>query len=231
MTRMDGYIGVLIDDLVTKGTQEPYRMFTSRAEYRLLLRQDNADFRLMGKGRDLGLVSKEAHQLCLEKYAMVEKEIQRLSTTRVMPRQEDLSLLAKIGIQELKSPTTLLGLLKRPEIHYDDLVSVFTSASLPQLVGEQVEIQVKYEGFITRQNQMVEKHRKLETVPIPADFQYQGIGGLSNEVLHKLEEIRPVTVGQASRISGVTPSAIAILLIHLEQRGGPGRQMKIASSI
>jgi tRNA uridine 5-carboxymethylaminomethyl modification enzyme len=230
MTRMDGYIGVLIDDLVTKGTQEPYRMFTSRAEYRLLLRQDNADFRLMGKGRDLGLVSKDTHQLCLEKYDMVEKEIQRLSTTRVMPRKEDLSLLARIGIQELRSPTTLLGLLKRPEITYDDLVSVFDSAELPQLVGEQVEIQVKYEGFITRQNQMVEKHRKLETVPIPTDFQYQGIGGLSNEVLHKLEEIRPVTVGQASRISGVTPSAIAILLIHLEQRGGPGRQTKVASS-
>ncbi len=230
MTRMDGYIGVLIDDLVTKGTQEPYRMFTSRAEYRLLLRQDNADIRLMGKGHELGLVSQDTHRHCLEKYDMVKKEIQRLTNTRVMPRKDDLALLAKIGIDELRSPTTLLGLLKRPEINYDDLMSAFDSAELPQLVGEQVEIQVKYEGFITRQIKMVEKHKKLETVPIPAEFEYQGIGGLSNEVRHKLEEIRPVTVGQASRISGVTPSAIAILLIHLEQRRGAKKQTQVASS-
>jgi tRNA uridine 5-carboxymethylaminomethyl modification enzyme len=184
----------------------------------------------MGKGHELGLVSQDTHRHCLEKYDMVKKEIQRLTNTRVMPRKDDLALLAKIGIDELRSPTTLLGLLKRPEINYDDLMSAFDSAELPQLVGEQVEIQVKYEGFITRQIKMVEKHKKLETVPIPAEFDYQGIGGLSNEVRHKLEEIRPVTVGQASRISGVTPSAIAILLIHLEQRRGAKKQTQVASS-
>ncbi|MFQ5450904.1 MAG: tRNA uridine-5-carboxymethylaminomethyl(34) synthesis enzyme MnmG [Nitrospinaceae bacterium] len=222
LTRMESYIGVLIDDLVTRGTQEPYRMFTSRAEYRLLLRQDNADARLMHKGFALGLVSHEDHELCREKYAAVENEIHRLSQTRVAPNPRDLSRLAALGIRELKNPTTLSGLLKRPEISYERLIGAFNGASLPKLVGEQVEIQIKYEGFILRQNQMIQKQKKLETVEIPPDFSYQGLPGLSREVEQKLTEIRPVTLGQASRISGVTPSAITILMLLLEQRSRSG---------
>ncbi len=220
LTRMESYIGVMIDDLVTKGTQEPYRMFTSRAEYRLLLRQDNADDRLMGKGFELGLISRTDHERCREKYARVVEEIARLTKTPVVPNKADLSILAKLGIADLKRPTTLEGLLRRPDINYDQLIAAFNNngASLPRLVGEQVEIQIKYEGFISRQSQMVEKQKKLETVAIPKDFQYEGIPGLSREVEQKLKEIRPVTLGQAARISGVTPSSITILMVLLDQR-------------
>ncbi len=218
LTRMESYIGVLIDDLVTKGTEEPYRMFTSRAEYRLLLRQDNADDRLMVKGHALGLIAKEDYARCQEKYAQVKNEIERLTVTNVVPNKVDLSKLALLGISDLKRPTTLGGLLRRPDITYAQLIETFNGASLPKLVGEQVEIQVKYEGFIARQNQMVEKQKKLEHVPIPQEFKYAGIAGLSTEVMQKLQDIRPLTLGQASRISGITPSAIAILMVVLEQR-------------
>ncbi len=220
LTRIESYIGVMIDDLVTKGTQEPYRMFTSRAEYRLLLRQDNADDRLMDKGYDLGLISREQHERCREKYSSVVEEIKRLTKTPVVPNKADLSKLAKLGIHDLKRPTTLEGLLRRPEISYPQLMGVFNGngASLPKLVGEQVEIRIKYDGFISRQNQMVEKQKKLETVPIPENFQYENIPGLSREVEQKLKEIRPVTLGQAGRISGVTPSSITILMVLLDQR-------------
>ncbi|PIQ97235.1 MAG: tRNA uridine-5-carboxymethylaminomethyl(34) synthesis enzyme MnmG [Nitrospinae bacterium CG11_big_fil_rev_8_21_14_0_20_56_8] len=231
LSRMDGYIGVLIDDLVTKGTLEPYRMFTSRAEYRLILRQDNADFRLMGKGHELGLVSREDYERCVEKYRQVEGEIRRLSETRVLPNPETLEKLRRIGIEELRAPTTLCSLLKRPEIDYLQLYREFNGAEVSRHVGEQVEIQVKYEGFILRQNQMVEKQKKLETVPIPADFNYSGVSGLSREVVQKLEQIRPVTLGQASRISGITPSAITLLFLLLEQRrsGGGGHKARAAA--
>ena len=220
LTRMESYIGVMIDDLVTKGTEEPYRMFTSRAEYRLLLRQDNADNRLMGKGFELGLISLEDHQRCLEKYAGVAEEIERLSKTAVVPNKSDLSKLAIIGIHDLKQPTTLGGLLRRPDVTYPRLMQAFdtTDPSLHRLVAEQVEIQIKYEGFISRQSQMVEKQKKLETVVIPKDFDYTGIPGLSREVEQKLNEIRPLTLGQAGRISGVTPSSITILMVLLDQR-------------
>ena len=218
LTRMEGYIGVLIDDLVTLGTQEPYRMFTSRAEYRLILRQDNADDRLMGKGLELGLVSREDHARCVEKYAAVRREIQRLVSTPVVPGKTDGTGLLALGIETLRRPTTLEGLLRRPEVTYDGLIRAFNGAIVPRLVGEQVEIQVKYEGFIARQNQMVEKQKKLETVVIPHDFDYQSVSGLSREVVQKLEQIRPVTLGQAGRISGVTPSAIGILMLLLEQQ-------------
>ena len=218
LTRMESYIGVLIDDLVTKGTQEPYRMFTSRAEYRLLLRQDNADDRLMNRGFELGLISREEHERCREKYATVAREIKRLSVTPVVPSKVDLPRLADLGIADLKRPTTLSGLLRRPEITYSQIIKVFNGASLPRLVGEQVEIQVKYEGFIARQQQMVDKQRKLENYAIPEDFDYVGIPGLSREVEEKLKEIRPMTLGQAARISGVTPSSITLLMALLEQR-------------
>jgi tRNA uridine 5-carboxymethylaminomethyl modification enzyme len=218
LTRMESYIGVLIDDLVTKGTQEPYRMFTSRAEYRLILRQDNADDRLMRRGFELGLISREEHEGCLEKYLSVSREIERLTVTNIVPSKVDLSRLAGLGISDLKRPTTLGGLLKRPEISYGQIIQAFNGASLPKLVGEQVEIQVKYEGFIARQQQMVAKQKKLENYAIPADFEYEGIPGLSREVEQKLKEIRPMTLGQAARISGVTPSSITLLMVRLEQR-------------
>lgn len=217
LTRMDSYIGVLIDDLVTKGTQEPYRMFTSRAEYRLILRQDNADERLMQKGHELGLVNKSLLETCMEKYRAVDREIKRLEKTTVAPNAETLVRLSKLGIQELRNPTTLGGLLRRPEVSHDGLLRAFDGSAVPQLVGEQVEIRVKYEGFITRQNQMVARQKKLEHYRIPDDFEYQGVSGLSNEVVQKLEEIRPVTLGQAGRISGVTPSAISLIMILLEK--------------
>ncbi len=223
LTRMDSYIGVMIDDLVTKGTQEPYRMFTSRAEYRLILREDNADGRLMAKGYELGLVSKEAHARCLEKYRMVATEITRLSQTQIVPGKTDTSRLSGLGIEELKRPTTLTGLLRRPEITYAGLIEAFNGAEVPQVVGEQVEIQVKYEGFIARQNQMVDKQKKLENVTIPQDFDYEDIPGLSREVVQKLQSVQPVTLGQAARISGITPSAVGVLMLVLERRrGGKG---------
>ncbi len=218
LTRMDSYIGVLIDDLVTKGTQEPYRMFTSRAEYRLILRQDNADERLMQKGHELGLVSKTLLEKSMEKYRAVDREIKRLEKTTVAPNPETLVRLSKLGIQELRNPTTLGGLLRRPEVSHDSLLRAFDGGEVPQLVGEQVEIRVKYEGFINRQNQMVARQKKLEHYRIPDEFEYQGIPGLSHEVVQKLEEIRPVTLGQAGRISGVTPSAISLIMILLEKR-------------
>jgi tRNA uridine 5-carboxymethylaminomethyl modification enzyme len=218
LNRMESYIGVMIDDLVTKGTQEPYRMFTSRAEYRLLLRQDNADARLMGKGHKLGLVSNETYDRCLKKLNSVKNEIHRPNETRVTPHPEGAEPLSKLGIRQLKNATTLAGLLKRPEITYNQLIEIFNGASVPPLVGEQVEIQIKYEGFIQRQKQVVAKQAKLENYTIPKDFQYNGIPGLSREVVQKLEAIRPTTLAQASRISGVTPAAVSIVMLLLKQK-------------
>ena len=217
LTRMDSYIGVLIDDLVTKGTLEPYRMFTSRAEYRLILRQDNADERLMQKGHELGLVNKVLLEKCMEKYRYVDREIKRLEETPVAPNPENLVRLSKLGIQELRNPTTLGGLLRRPEVTHDSLLNAFDGEEVPQLIAEQVEIRIKYEGFINRQNQMVARQKKLEHYRIPDNFKYQGISGLSHEVIQRLEEIRPITLGQAGRISGVTPSAISLIMILLEK--------------
>ena len=218
LNRMESYIGVMIDDLVTKGTQEPYRMFTSRAEYRLLLRQDNADARLMGKGHKLGLVSNETYDRCLKKLDSVKNEIDRLNETRVIPNPEGVELVSQLGIRQLKNATTLAGLLKRPEITYNQLIEIFNGASVPPVVGEQVEIQIKYEGFIQRQKQVVAKQAKLENYTIPKDFQYNGIPGLSREVVQKLEAIRPTTLAQASRISGITPAAVSIVMLLLKQK-------------
>ena len=217
LTRMDSYIGVLIDDLVTKGTLEPYRMFTSRAEYRLILRQDNADERLMQKGHELGLVNKVLLEKCMKKYRSVDREIKRLEETPVAPNPENLIRLSKMGIQELRNPTTLGGLLRRPEVTHDSLLNAFDGQKVPQLIAEQVEIRIKYEGFINRQNQMVARQKKLEHYRIPDNFKYQGISGLSHEVIQRLEEIRPITLGQAGRISGVTPSAISLIMVLLEK--------------
>lgn len=216
LSRMESYIGVMIDDLVTKGTEEPYRMFTSRAENRLLLRQDNADTRLMGKGHQLGLVSNATYDFCLLKKETVEKEIKRLNTTKVVPNEQGKELVSQLGIKSLKTPTTLAGLLKRPEVTYSQIIETFNGASLSKLAGEQVEIQVKYEGFIQRQNQVVSKQKKLENYRIPIDFNYESISGLSCEVVQKLENVRPTTLGQASRISGITPAAVSIIMLMLK---------------
>ena len=215
LSRMESYIGVMIDDLVTKGTEEPYRMFTSRAENRLLLRQDNADIRLMGKGHQLDLVSNATYDFCLLKNETVEKEIKRLNTTKVVPNEQGKELVSQLGVKSLKTPTTLAGLLKRPEVTYSQIIETFNGASLSKLAGEQVEIQVKYEGFIQRQNQVVSKQKKLENYRIPIDFNYESISGLSCEVVQKLESIRPTTLGQASRISGITPAAVSIIMLML----------------
>ncbi len=228
LTRMDGYIGVLIDDLVTKGTLEPYRMFTSRAEYRLLLRQDNADERLMGKGFELGLIGKEQYQHCVDKYRSVEREIIRLNKTAVVPNKDSQPRLAQLGIKELKAPTSLAGLLRRPEVDYSSLALAFDEEAMDPLVAEQVEIRIKYEGFIHRQNQLVEKQKKLENVVIPEDFDFRSISGLSNEVVQKLEAVRPTSLAQASRISGVTPSAVTILMLFVERHRGQSRNLKEA---
>ena len=215
LSRMESYIGVMIDDLVTKGTEEPYRMFTSRAENRLLLRQDNADTRLMGKGHQLDLVSNATYDFCLLKKETVEKEIKRLNTTKVVPNEQGKELVYQLGVKSLKTPTTLAGLLKRPEVTYSQIIETFDGTSLSKLAGEQVEIQVKYEGFIQRQNQVVSKQKKLENYRIPIDFNYESISGLSCEVVQKLESIRPTTLGQASRISGITPAAVSIIMLML----------------
>ena len=216
LSRMESYIGVMIDDLVTKGTKEPYRMFTSRAENRLLLRQDNADTRLMGKGHQLNLVSNATYDFCLLKKETVEKEIKRLNTTKVVPNEQGKELVSQLGVKSLKTPTTLAGLLKRPEVTYSQIIETFNGASLSKLAGEQVEIQVKYEGFIQRQNHVVSKQKKLENYRIPIDFNYESISGLSCEVVQKLESIRPTTLGQASRISGITPAAVSIIMLMLK---------------
>ena len=232
LTRMDAYLGVMIDDLVTKGTQEPYRMFTSRAEYRLLLRQDNADLRLMEKGRKLGLIPQSQFKTFLKKKTTIEREIRRLKQIRVVPNEETKHKLSYLGLNELRSPTTLSGLLKRPEISHRQLVEVFGGIELTRLESEQVEIQIKYEDFIERQNQAIDKQKKLENVFIPSDFNYSSAGGLSNEVVTRLEEIRPQTLGQASRISGVTAASVAILMVTMEKlrRTGRSTQTKCISS-
>ena len=222
LTRMDAYLGVMIDDLVTKGTEEPYRMFTSRAEYRLVLRQDNADQRLMRLGHELGLIDDGLFERCVEKNRKVTAEISRLKSTPVAPNEQHRAPLSALGIDDLKGPTTLAGLLRRPEITYDRLMSAYEDAGQPSAVRELVEIEIKYESFIDRQNVLVERQKKLENYVIPADFDYAGLPGLSNEVVQKLERIRPATLGQASRVSGITPSAVQLLLLHLERRSRQG---------
>ncbi len=209
--RAEAYIGVMIDDLVTKGTREPYRMFTSRAEYRLILRQDNADLRLREKGYRVGIFSEEEDSRFIQKKRMIEEEIIRLKETRVKENEEP--------------PVSLAQILKRPEVCYEDIERICPSkrlqtsdARLQTEVSEQVEIEIKYEGYIKRQIEGVERFKKLEEKRIPSNFNYRDVKGLSKEVIEKLEEVMPISIGQAGRISGVTPAALSILLIALEKR-------------
>ena len=221
LDRSEAYIGVLIDDLVTKGTKEPYRMFTSRAEYRLILREDNADLRLSQKAYDIGLIGDERYQEVGVKKRAVEKELGRLKEVKIIPDPPTNRKFSKLGCVPLRSPISLAELLRRPEISYSDL-NLFDkrSGEVRSQVAEQVEIQIKYEGYIKHQEQEIEKFKKLENRKIPVEINYQEIVGLSNEVREKLSKIRPDSLGQASRISGVTPAAIAILMVHLKRMGG-----------
>ncbi|MCL6612506.1 MAG: tRNA uridine-5-carboxymethylaminomethyl(34) synthesis enzyme MnmG [Peptococcaceae bacterium] len=217
LTRSQAYIGVLIDDLVTKGTAEPYRMLTSRAEYRLLLRHDNADMRLTETGYKVGLVSPERMRLFENKKRMIAREVERLSRTSVPVTAEVKALLNKKGA-DIQQKTSLAALLRRPELNYRDLLELpLESPDLPEEVREAVEIEIKYEGYIKKQQALVEKFERLENRRLPDAVDYLGMQGLSREAAQKLDRIRPLSVGQAARISGVSPADISVLLIHLEK--------------
>ncbi|MCL2146220.1 MAG: tRNA uridine-5-carboxymethylaminomethyl(34) synthesis enzyme MnmG [Synergistaceae bacterium] len=219
--RSEGYIGVLIDDLVTKGTGEPYRMMTSRAEYRLLLRQDNADMRLTPLGYEVGLVSEARFERFRKRKKLIEDEISRLRATVLPPSEEALRYLEGTGSAKISTGIRLSELLKRPEITYNGLKAVDKGrpVDLPRDVSEQVEISVKYEGFIVRQIQQVEQFKKLESKKIPIDIDYEEINNISVEARQKLSKLRPESIGQASRISGVSPADINVLIIWLAAQG------------
>ncbi len=219
LQRSDAYIGTLIDDLVTKGTNEPYRMMTSRSEYRLALRQDNADERLTKMGHDIGLISDERYEKFLSKQEKVEKEISRLSSTVLSPTDKLNEFLESKGTTAVKTGLRMSDMLRRPEIHYTDLKEVSDMPELDADVCEQVEIKIKYDGYIKRQLDQIEQFKRLESKLMPEDTDYNSISGLRLEARQKLSQIRPQSLGQASRISGVSPSDIAVLLVYLEQRG------------
>ncbi len=218
LQRSDSYIGVLIDDLTTKGTNEPYRMFTSRVEYRLLLREDNADLRLSKIGFELGLISRERFKEVTDKSKGIEKELKRIKNTRIFSTPKVNRYLARFKSAPLRNAATLEDILKRPEISYENLLGLnHTKEKIPEDVAFQVETQVKYFGFIKRQLCEVERFRKIENIRIPPDINYREIPGLSREIKEKLTNFSPLTLGQASRISGVTPVSIAILMVFLNK--------------
>jgi tRNA uridine 5-carboxymethylaminomethyl modification enzyme len=220
LKRSDAYIGVLIDDLVTKGTTEPYRMFTSRAEYRLHLREDNADLRLREKGYEVGLFKEGAYRTFLEKKSAIERTLSRISEMKINPTQENNEILHRWESAPLKKEVSLREILKRPEIHFGHLLAFDSDCeSLSEEIREQVEIQVKYDGYIKRQMEQIEKCKKLEEVSFPEGFDFGSVIGLSTEVMEKLTKIRPFSLGQASRISGITPAAISILMVNLKKQG------------
>ena len=217
--RSQGYIGVLIDDLVTKESHEPYRMMTSRAEYRLLLRQDNADLRLTKLGYEIGLIDEERYRRLLEKERMIDEEIRRVEHTNIGTSEKVQSLLESFGSTPLTSGTTLAELIRRPELSYEKLSPIDENRpELPYDVKEQVDINIKYDGYIKRQMRQVEQFRKMEKKKIPDDIDYDEIQSLRIEARQKLKQIRPASIGQASRISGVSPADISVLLVYLGSR-------------
>ena len=218
-SRDQAYIGVLVDDLVTMGTKEPYRMFTSRAEYRLMLREDNADVRLTEKGRELGLVDDLRWQLFQEKVEIAERETQRLKTAWIQPDTPKASVLNKKIPSPISREYSLFELLKRPELRYQDIAEIAGEGIEHPGAAEQVEINAKYAGYIDRQKDEIERLRRLEHTEIPQGFIYTDVKGLSNEVVQKLSDVMPQTVAQASRVPGVTPAAISLLLIYLKKHG------------
>jgi len=227
LDRSQAYLGVLLDDLVTKGTNEPYRMFTSRAEYRLLLREDNADFRLRDVGYRLGLVSEDAYRQFCRKREAVEKLIQRLNDTKIRPEPSVVDQLKNLGSTPIKNITSLVQLLRRSEIFFEHLF-----AFSPELEGvnesvfEEVETRIKYEGYILHQQKQVEKLKKMESMRLPEDMNYASIYGLTKEAREKLSKVRPVSLGQASRISGITPAALMAVQIHTKKNRRDGLSEK-----
>ena len=218
LDRSQAYIGVLIDDLVTKENHEPYRMMTSRAEYRLLLRQDNADLRLMEIGHDIGLIKEEQYQNLLVKEDSIEKEIKRLETTNIGASKEVQEFLEENGSTPLKTGTTLAELVRRPELNYVMLTEIDKNRpELPWDVAQQVDINIKYDGYIRRQKQQVSQYKKLENRKLDVDFDYETVNSLRREAVQKLNLYKPMSIGQASRISGVSPADISVLLVYLEQ--------------
>ena len=223
LDRAQAYIGVLIDDIVTKGTNEPYRMMTSRAEYRLLLRQDNADLRLTQIGYEVGLISENRYNNFIKKKQAIEEEIERLETTTIKPTKEVNQVLQKFNSSQITTGVKLAELLRRTELKYEDLTEIDENRKLlPSEVTKEVEIEIKYKGYIKLQQQQVEKFKKLEKKLLPKDIDYSKLKGLRLEARQKLNKIQPESVGQASRISGVSPADISVLLIYLEQRNGKG---------
>jgi tRNA uridine 5-carboxymethylaminomethyl modification enzyme len=221
LKRDEGYIGVLIDDLVTKGTKEPYRMFTSRAEYRLLLREDNADQRLMEKGRSLGLVNDQEYSGFLQKKRMIGEEHERIEKTIIYPTPSENDRLKSLDTSPIKNPTSLSDLLRRPEISFRALAEFDPKCAFTEeVVAEQVEIEIKYAGYIRRQEDQVGQMRRLENMILSPDMDYNNIPGISTEVKEKLIRVKPISIGQASRVSGVTPAAISILMIYLRKASG-----------
>ena len=218
LDRSEAYIGVLIDDLITKDAREPYRMFTSRAEYRLLLRQDNADLRLTDTGYRLGLIPESGYRMFCEKRDAIARERERFRTIRPKQTSEFLARAEALGLQSLGAAITLEGLLRRPELDYEAVIGLAAVEGHPDAaVREQVEIQAKYEGYIHRQSHDVDNFKRLESRRIPPDFDYTSVKGFSREVLEKLQRVRPHSLGQASRIEGVTPAAISLLQVSLER--------------
>lgn len=226
--RDEAYIGVLVDDLITMGTQEPYRMFTSRAEYRLLLREDNADIRLTETGRKLGLVNDERWQRFNEKCEGIEKETQRMSQTWIQPDTKEGQELNEKVKHPISREYNLLDLLKRPELSYHDVANLKGVGTEDDQVAEQVEIQAKYAGYIDRQAEEIERLRRYENTSLPEDFNYDSVEGLSNEVKQKLQDAKPATLARASRIPGVTPAAVSLLLIFMKKHGILEKNKKIA---
>lgn len=228
--RDEAYIGVLVDDLITHGTSEPYRMFTSRAEYRLILREDNADMRLTEKGRELGMVSDQRWAAFEHKREAVAQEKQRLQTTWIQPSSDEAKLLQSRLSSPLTREYSLADLIRRPELNYTDVASLRGSPVNDPNVAEQVEVEFKYAGYIERQRDEIEQVRKQENTALPEGFDYSQIGGLSNELKSKLEAVRPVSIAHAARIQGMTPAAISLLLIYLKKRQLAAKQTRNAAS-
>ena len=220
LDRSEAYLAVMVDDLITRGTEEPYRMFTSRAEYRLLLREDNAEQRLMEKGNELGLIDDETAKEMKERQKKISAECHRIKNTVITPSKEVNDYLVKAGSAPIKNATPLDQILKRPELSYQDISTLDGHhKKKDERIARHVEIEVKYEGYIQRQLREVEKFKSLEKIKIPPEFDYAGVHGLSNELREKLSTIKPISLGQASRIPGITPAAISIIMIYLKKSG------------